>query len=758
MFPFLFEHGTWFWKVALVLFALISIGIALVARRVVASIQVRRRLPPLERRTHVVRGTLRGESKGTLIATLATKPNSNVSDSTSHGSQISTWTADRVWIETKDGRVELDAPVEVIAGSDAVQRRKGVPGEIQQEHFEAAKDKATWLHRADKNGMLFVRLATLRSLHEGDLVVAAGVLAPKGEDDKGERLRTATGDTSIPIAAARPMRELAPVSPLLVAIVGVLALGIGYMALDKAGEGWRAECEGDREQRREDKGPFLLTNTHACSLAMAAPGTDRKEVASNALSRSMRATPQSREQQRLTLALTERVNGCDSAVAQLVDWFQNAEAAKLARRCKLPRHEHFALMQDARLEEAAALVIPRDDKHPPYPRVGTLVALGRWADAAKAVDDLAAHYEPDPDDAVEAGRIRTFYTCFADLMRHHAGDATAAARIRQQRDSESGHLCEPVLAQVVSDAEKAEMARTLPTQDHARRHPLERILRAEGHAIAGRFGSPERLLIEPTGSRDGVAYAWLVGVHRDQILASAPRSSELLRWLAVKTTFDGDTATATTLATEAQTLAAAEPEERDFEVRYDIKLLPAAIALYTDATQLGMDKLEPKELLGEDADHFIRERLEERWHDEFAPLQLRDGGRVAHDRYAFYREYGSALDGAADGDGGSLAARLHERSGDRWSPMDVAAVLPRVTRDRDALLKALTVVSQTYAQESDADNDYPIGLLGLAIEMRAMYRLAGLKDQAKHWDEIYKRIDTALSDRKRLVALLIWID
>jgi hypothetical protein len=45
-----------------------------------------------------------------------------------------------------------------------------------------------------------------------------------------------------------------------------------------------------------------------------------------------------------------------------------------------------------------------------------------------------------------------------------------------------------------------------------------------------------------------------------------------------------------------------------------------------------------------------------------------------------------------------------------------------------------------------------------AVARREGMKLAGVPEEAARWDEIYRRFDAVLEDRRRLVSLMLWED
>ncbi len=166
--PFLLTHAAWVRWVVLVASGGLCVGLIALVRRLLTHREVRataRSLAPLHGET-VVRGVLRGDGARPVLATL---------DVSSGGtpSRIS-WAA-LAWIETPDGRVELDGDVLVLAGDRAYAARRGIPGQTPDVVEAHARKEHPSLHRPRLRDPV-VSTSHLVMLAPGTKVVASGKL------------------------------------------------------------------------------------------------------------------------------------------------------------------------------------------------------------------------------------------------------------------------------------------------------------------------------------------------------------------------------------------------------------------------------------------------------------------------------------------------------------------------------------------------------------------------------------------------------
>ena len=247
--------------------------------------------------------------------------------------------------------------------------------------------------------------------------------------------------------------------------------------------------------------------------------------------------------------------------------------------------------------------------------------------------------------------------------------------------------------------------------------------------------TPEGVLVKPSdmGSWSELAKVWLVGLERDRFDADAGRSTSLvnwltggafaaeytsrIRWLAVKHVFDGDIAGAMALAREV--MATPVLGIRDRYDRRDQPHLTAAIALYTPATDTPVDLHSPPGI-----DEELAKLVRDNWLHDLGRLLLRAGQPIGDAYFGPDDKYVAALAAATKGDGEPLAAYMGgTRSLRWWSDGDVMAVLPRLTRGKDDIVRQLIWTAPR--DHGVLDYHFPFGLAARAVARREVLKRAG---------------------------------
>jgi hypothetical protein len=209
----------------------------------------------------------------------------------------------------------------------------------------------------------------------------------------------------------------------------------------------------------------------------------------------------------------------------------------------------------------------------------------------------------------------------------------------------------------------------------------------------------------------------------------------ILAWRAVHQVLAGATTDAATTARWAVSLTRG---------RDDFAELPPLVALRTSETRIHADRYSVESCdPGPCPDGEV-----------YPQVKWRHGEKSRDPDRRFFWD----PDRAADGDGDELA-RL-PRDGSEPRDIDVMAVLPRITRHRDALIRSL--VWSPYGNfEHDDSPDFLLRLADRAADRRDVLRLAGgvaADKLAQQWAEIYQRVDAVLADRARLMALIMLHD
>lgn len=752
--PFLVEYGPWVWKVVLGVFVGLVLGGIHWRRRNTTLAAARGALRELERSDHVVRGTLRG-SDGDLAATLVANVHELFSPPADTGGSPSTssWRAKELFLDTEQhGRVRIDGPIEVVVGSVAHVDRGGAPAETRDDHLAIAKAAASWIHRPHAAPKT-TGAATLRRVRAGDAIVARGVLeaAPSQEatgyrEDATQWVLRPDGDRPIHVGACAPARELPRRSIVATIVIAGVAAGVGAGVLRMLGSRWMEQCGASEIASDVD-------NTHACALAAATPKRQHEAMRELLWRLDREEAAPSAQRYALAMALSDRVESCSDVVDRLEVRFRYDEAIAKARSCGNKRAEHVALSRQARFAEAAELHVPASEGLAELPTVPTLIAAGEWGRAAAATDRYVAELENKPR-ADNDGRDQSLmhYRCVAELLRHHAGDAGAVARMRALFGQEYGRACAPMLSEVLTGDERAKLFEN----DDYPLFETSRVMEKLGLNM-GRdrwtylMESPESVLVQPNdfGSIRELALVWLFDLERERLLATS-RNAHVLRWLAVARAFDGDLAAAHALAKEA--IANQRTGERDRYTYRDLPHLPAAIDLHGSSTSAEVNFINPP---GLDAELAIM--LRDNWEHDFGRLLLRAGKPIDDAYFGPRDEYKAALARAVNGDGRALARQIGGRLS-WWTDGDIMAVLPHVKEGRAEVIEAVRYAAKSFSANAGTLDYYPFSLAGTAIERRGLMQIAGFTEEAKRWDEMYQRIDAVLSDRKKLVALMIWAE
>lgn len=811
--PFLLVHGEWLWKAALAGFVALVLVAYWSLRRLLEGRAWRRELAARAARTAP------DEIAGVLVGGLGESARPS-EPSARRGDRVlarslravpwaearregrADWRADAVYLRTDDGReIELEGALRVLGGSRVTAARGGVPRQLSDAELEHARLEAPWLHRWRLRAS-DVRTATLTSVRVGDVVVARGVLerAPgDGESDfrsvdvawrmrgPGAPPAAATDDatdatTAAAAAEAAPpadrsapieLRAQRPVTPRIRPSLFVLALLLGgaafggYSVEKQLGETWSDACYtvsmrplGDEPVAQT---PARLGDDHPCVKATASP-----RHRAYALERVLTVLESHRHRDEASLRrlqqLTYLVRGCAAVTERLMGLQRYEDAAASARQCGDRRDEHLALIAQGRYEEASALPVPYEDsERPALPTATTLIAAGRWREAAVAVEARAAALRdapaaPDTDpkadaDAVELTALN--YQCLGLLLRHHGGDPKAASELRTLRAAPLGASCAPMLAEL--DGVSAQRTTVAEDEPHLRETDelLERQAYAAGvaadlpRAVPGE--GPEETLAGPGVNFMSSPWSlWLATTSPGEELAlSDERRVTRLRWRAVHQVIGEDLEGARQRARAALALASSArgaPEGRDCPGAHcGLRHLLPAIALYTPATELGADLTDP----GADEATSWR-RI---WLFSFGRLLLRQGEPIDGAYFGPSEELPPALADAQRGDGRALARFMAgNRYGPRWwTDSDILAVLPRVTIARDEIAHQLR-----WSIPIGSRNRSIPGAALYAFSRREVMKAAGLHAEAARWDAIVRRLDAVLGDRRRLTALMFY--
>lgn len=791
--PFLWVHGAWLWKAALLaLVVLVALAWWALWR---LWPRARPALPPLAERFEEVGGVLVAapDAAAASVKSLAVITNVQRFPDATYDLRPA-----QLFLQTDDDRkIELLGELRVLAGSRAVVGRAGVPRALPPAELAELQRAAPWLHRW-RFSLSDVREATLRTLQPGDRVIARGVIergpavgptAAETDFRSAEVAWTmrgaATAEAAEPaepgadrqrrpveLVAGRPAVER--MRPSLIAVLAMLGTTVlaGYKIEYEVGERWDDECaelsmtqvtsrDSAEAVARLETEPFPFDNSHACILATASP--QHRGYALRRVSDLLRDHPKPSEQLLRRQNAVDRFLGeCEQAASRYAGLGRYEEARAEARRCGSRRAEHLALVSLGRFAEAAALPVAATETEPALPEVPTLIAAERWNEAARASDARAVELGPRPLELVEDDDDRltaTSYRCLASLLRHFGGDDEALGELRALRAGRYGVSCAPMLAFVEGpSAQNLSYDERLPhLSDTA--IALDRMSMFAGLYPAERHEpprAPEELLVNLDASMGLRPWELWLAPAGDEAQALPPlHRSYALRWRAAHQVLVGDLEGARRTAREAlaRRQEATEPLDPEGDPacvidRCNVLQLGAAVELFTSTTRIELrpmpagDDQRAKDWFG-------------LWIFRFGRLLVRNGSSFAGTHFSDGGDDLERVLAIAQGGDGLPLAR-HMMSGRRygiawWNDADLIAVLPRVRQGLDELrTQLLWTMPQSMYQSS-----FPYGAIR-ALARRTVMELAGHKAQAAAWNEIVQRYDRVLSDPKRLWALMLY--
>lgn len=688
-FPILVEHGPVIWRVLQVLsFVAVLVAIWMLRLR----IATRNQLVTL-RSLRANHGALRGVLRGGGATTVSVEP----AASSSAQRDVAHWRAESLHLETADRTIELVGPVQVVGGSRYDARRGRLP-RLEAPRREVVAEAIPW-----STGSIYGALA----LHvaDGDEVEVRG--APQPSAGPGETTpRDADiswsmrgDDGPLQIAAITPVVPRLPLGIVRTVLVGLLSFGASTWALRSCGDRWVTQCHylahGDGESAIE------LDNTHTCVLAASTP--KRREDGLRALSDYLDEDPYRDEQTVARLdALARDTVGCVQLAASLLQAQRYDAALAESRGCGAIRIEHEALVALGHFEQAAALPVPAAEHEPALPALTTLVAAGRWREAAAAIRNTRS---------VEIFRNRD---CLASWFEERGGDL----RARQELDA-------PACAELREELDPA-----------SKRSSALLWLR-----------EPEAIIVRPESAYNALDL-WFPIREEPGLTNRAIR----LRQRAIKQVLDSDTDGAIVTAREVEELTRqilARGEDYGFSLRAPAVLLPS-IQLYTpvifddiarrfsESERWWIERMKP------DDSSLAVDSLRESY-QKFVRL-------FARSREALTPERTEALDelsvAARQGKPERVMELVRSRRYPMWRAVDLLAVIPHVPSLRARLARELP-----YSRPGMFWSAGPAGHALDAFVHRELLEAVGATAAAASWDAIYRRYDAMLRDPSRALVL-----
>lgn len=698
-FPVLVEHGPLIWRSLQVSFAILVLVAIWLVRRTIARATQRAAMRRVRANHGAILGTLRGGSASTVdVDAPASQP-------TAGG--VASWRAESLWLDTPDRSIELVGPITVVAGSTYQARRGRLPA-LVAEVRRAVTTALAWSAK---------RVHSAIALHvaAGDEVEVRGVLeSHAGQNETTPREAdiawTLRGDDQpLQIAATRPAIPRLPLGIVRSAIVAAVAFGASNMVLKSCRSDWERECKGSETADRNT--PIELDNGHACVLLASAP-SDR-EWGMRALYNYLDEHPYRDDVAAARLdALAHEIKDCDERVQRLLRNRRYEVALDEARGCGDRRAEEEALSALGMFEEAAAVVVPAAEHQPALPTVQTLVAVGRWTQAAAAMRARPADEAPR----------REYNNCVADWFAHLGGDREALPRLRAAA-ANSESWCHSVLTEV----EDKPPLRYWP-----------------------RLRTAEELLLQPEWSSYDALELWIPIPDNGSKSAAADR----LRIRAVKQVLDNDTAGALATAREVEILTAQiRAEDKDEDYEYTLRtpdMLTPAIKLYTPELLDGIVARFAASAKRNAERHGGVVRVQIDNLDEYDVMRFgRLFARSTEPLTAAQAKHLSELTVAARaGDASKVMKILQHRRYASWYPLDLLVAVPHLPALRAQLARELphTVPSSYWSGP-------PAARALDAFATRELFESVGATEAAARWDAIYRRYDKMLSDPVKARAL-----
>jgi len=456
----------------------------------------------------------------------------------------------------------------------------------------------------------------------------------------------------------------------------------------------------------------------AAALAAAMPGA--RAEALDHLERHVDADMENTEAgRRQLIALHELRGECPAEV--LVSRGSLEEWLAATRRCDTPGHLADALVYLGSYDEAEPMV---DAETSADVATAVHIATGNWRAAAAAAERAADAEEVHPrsTDVARTHRDVAAARCMAALFRARAGEAPAFDRIRD-------HALAPTCAMAAAVTLPADQAVAALAAIH---DPLaDQLARAHGGALPD-----ESWYAEPYDTLLGLpASAWLTPF----VLATHPvmppnPTAGLHHDLAHLALHRGDIA-------EARRQLGLIPGDAT-----DASHIQARLAMEIALRDTTLELAEPPPAAADFSD-LIRVRRGDPVHSAVFTELTPDECKTA---------LAPALAAAQAGDGAPLA-EVFRTCRVMWIdvPDYLLAVLPRVTRHREELARALRLY-HAIPTPSITNERLPFGDLDNIVASRDLARLAGDAEATAAWSALYARRTKPLADRDRLIALLLW--
>lgn len=583
--------------------------------------------------------------------------------------------------------------------------RIAILGPVRVEH--GSRIWSWWWRAPRRAPVAFVKAKYIesiaRAVTSGDEVVVTGVMQQHHTGvlprESSSRLAIVGDNGPIVIACARPRSRPRALGPVRFVLALMLFLGCWFPALRHIGKSALERARVDETIHAH------LGELDDVVVAAGMPGTrdDGMYLLGWQIDYKFERADETID---LRVALAELKGECP--VWSLAESNRLEAALDLARRCGTPKDVAGVLAFMGRYEEAATYLEPDDDS---YLAITIAIATSQWKRAAEALEKT----EPA--------------SCLAALFRTYAGDRDAFARASDPIPRRCALI---QIAALPPEQQATALPALKLDRDDSRLLHVGRMLwyASTGHARYAIGGVSDALM---PGLQFGNPWLWLTPLAFETADQRDPETTSFLHGeLSALAILRGDIPTARTELSAADNAAGL-----DDYVREEL----------TSMIGIAEGRIDVAE--GEHLYDGLRDLI-----------QLRSRGRVDSPMWMDYEckwDCKVARVIAQAGDGAALARYLRT-SGIDWSTMSelLLGVLPLVTTHRAEL-----VAAARFARDERAMTNFdtiPFRLLKDVATYRDVSRLAGDTEETRRWSELFDRHASILSDRRRVIAFVLWTE
>ena len=691
--PWLLVHGGVFWKVLLIATTIIVFVLALAARRGIRMLQHRHRA---RHRIRALRSRVVAPADGHVV--LEGVLFGGGVRALHFNTKIAIDRDEALLIQCGGEAVVLDGDIVLAHGTRCTQASWALPPSTP----EAMRELATGR----------VKAARLVEVVRGDRVLVEGI-ASRGASRQEAGHREQAGSWRLkaieshirmcavaPATPARPMHRAHKVMalfPILVAVYVGLRLW-GSMEL--------------RDLRRLE-GPLDAASLDQYTIAAALPGSrpETLRLIDNRMANAgLSELPVAR-------AFARFRGGCRGEAATLALYEEHDETIRLAHTC--PGTERFAteaLILAGRFDEATRGLDARETIWASH----AAAAAGDWTQAARAATANADWHRLEHEPWHKKQTV--VFDCLAAMFGAWAGDDAARARTLQLAKTSRLPICILAAGEVVDEAERITTLKNLWPDNLESDYQAQWIAQATEAADGGPLGNS----IEHVGGSNGEELAkpvmwlapWIVG--RWAGMREPTRAYMLGReWRARLRLISGDREGA---RTDAEWLENQQPET------FARLLIRDLVALR------GTAKIKSGERIVDELGWRTGQPPGRSYFDERDPT------------------WRAATHAAALGNGWALAAKLRTEAWLTYEVVTLLAVAPLVRIGRAELARSVRHI-RIWSSSRMPD---PFERINHAANRRDLARMLGDTAEEARWQQIIDRHVAVFSDRRRLMALLLW--